>query len=67
MIANDPNTEVIQVRRSTENTRKRPNAGNRHDHPNTGLKDSNGLNFIFETDLEWMSLNYSKERAARMS
>ena len=26
-----------------------------------------GLNFINPTDLEWMSLNYRKERAAKMS
>ena len=67
MIPNEPNTEIIQVRRTTENTRKRPYAGNRHDHPNTGLQDSNGQSFIYKTDLEWMSLNYRKERAAKMS
>ena len=67
MVTNEPNTEIIQVRRTTENTRIRPNAGNRHDHLNTGFQDSNGLSFIYKTDLEWMSLNYRKERAAKMS
>ena len=67
MLPNEPNSEIKQVRRTTENTKIRPNAGNRHDHSNTGLQDSNSLSFIYETDLEWMSLNYRKERAARMS
>ena len=67
MIPNVPKTEVMQVKRTTENTRKRPNAGNRHDHPNSGLQDSNSLSFIKKTDLEWMSLNYRKERAAKLS
>ena len=67
MVTNEPNTEVVQVKRSTENTRIRPNAGNRHDHHNTGLQDSNSLSFISKTYLEWMSLNYRKERAAKMS
>ena len=48
--------------------RYRPNGSNRHDL--FILDDSEGnddFNFTNPTDLEWMSLNYRKERAAKLS
>ena len=48
--------------------RYRPNGSNRHDP--FIFDDSEGnddFNFTNPTDLEWMSLNYRKERAAKLS
>ena len=57
------------MRRSNDNARNRTNERLRHDPFNY---DENGVigtgqSFLNPTDLEWMSLNYRKQRAARMS
>ena len=67
MRSDQPNSEPVKVRRTKENARKRPNGGNRHNHSKTSVQAGDGLSFTNSTDLEWMSLNYRKERAAKMS
>ena len=67
MIPNKEKSDPIKVRRTKDNTRKRPNMGNRHDNSYMSGQTFDGLNFIKKIDLEWMSLNYRKERAAKMS
>ena len=67
MTPNDETDETIKIRRTTDNTKKRPNSCNRHDPSITGNENSTELSFINPTDLEWLSLNYRKERAAKMS
>lgn len=57
----------INVRRTQDNVRKRPNAYKRHDPFIAEVKNESILNFLSSTDLEWMSLNYRKERAAKLS
>ena len=56
----------MDVRRTHDNKRARPSENNRHD-PGDLASEVEGLKFIHPTDLEWMSLNYRKERAAGMS
>ena len=63
-LIDQPNSQVVKVRRTTNNVKKRPNAANRHQNHLVGEQNINSLNFINPTDLEWMSLNYRKERAA---
>ena len=51
-----------------DNFRARQNGQIRHDPFDSDEEDlANNINFICPTDLEWMSLNYRKERAAKMS
>ena len=50
-----------------QNERQRPGGNNRHDPFMNLEKITNGLSLIHPTELEWMSLNYRKERAAKMS
>ena len=45
----------------------RPNGYNRHDPFLYDYLDINDLDLVHSTDLEWMSLNYRKVRAARLS
>lgn len=57
----------IKIRRTKDNKRYRTNAQNRHDPPsNENLLDES-FHFVNPTNLEWLSLNYRKERAAKMS
>ena len=64
----DVSESNMSVKRSENNVRKRPNGQNRHDHFGSGLEDAdNSLSLIKSTDLEWMSFNYRKQRAAKMS
>ena len=65
--SNDEFQETIQVRRSPDNRRSRPNSQSRHDPFVQLALDSERLNFTSSTDLEWMSLNYRKQRAANIS
>ena len=55
------------VRRSENNIRNRPNAANRHDPVNYKCSKNSETHFISDTDLEWTSLNYRKEKAAALS
>ena len=57
-----------QIKRSVDNMRNRQNATNRHD-PFNDQNDVQDLTvrLIFLTDLEWLSLNYRKQRAAKLS
>ena len=56
------------MRRSIDNQRVRPNGHYRHDPAQgSSILDLNKLNFISETDLEFLSLNYRKERANKLS
>ena len=57
----------IKIRRTKDNQRNRPNAQNRHDPPSDENLFYKSLHFVNATDLEWLSLNYRKERAAKMS
>lgn len=59
--------EIINVRRTVDNVRSRPNGYNRHDPFLDTTRPTNEMNFISPTDLEWMSLNYRKERANNLS
>lgn len=58
---------VVKVRRTKENKRIRPNAHKRHDP--TLLEDAllDPLEIYSSTDMEWMSINYRMEKAARLS
>ena len=67
MITDGHINDTVKIRRTTDNIRKRPNSGNRHDHSILSGQGSNELSFINPIDLEWMSINYRKERAAKMS
>lgn len=60
-------TKSVKIRRSHDNTRKRPNGVDRHDIMNVAMQNELHKSFINPTDLEWMSLNYRKERAAKVS
>ena len=64
----EANWKVINVRRTVDNVRKRANGCKRHNPFMDDLIGSlEGTDFINPTDLEWMSLNYRKVRAAKMS
>ena len=60
--------DELNVLRSKDNERKRPNGRRRHD-PFEGLDGYlvNPLDFTHETDFEWLSLNWRKFRAALIS
>ena len=49
------------------NERRRPNAERRHDPVGDEDHKMSDAHFIAQEDLEWLSLNYRKERAARLS
>ena len=60
-------TNIGVVRRTESNLRKRPNGAGRHDPVGSdGLRNSE-THFISDTNLEWTSLNYRKEKAASIS
>ena len=65
-VGND-HSKIVKVRRREDNIRKRPNGHNRHDPFENEDKSTASLHFINPTDLEWMSLNYRKERATKIS
>ena len=54
------------MRRSDLNIRQRANGNMRHDPFNQVVNEAENNKFIDPTDLEWMSLNYRKERAAKI-
>ena len=54
----------FKVRRTANNARVRPNAQKRHDPVNENMVRSSTKHFLNNEDLEWMSLNYRKVRAA---
>ena len=64
---NDQETPV-KVRRTPNNERNRPNARQRHDPVDDDLVRLSDVHFLNnETDLEWLSLNYRKNRAAKIT
>ena len=68
MVSNVNDRDItLKVRRSADNTRQRPNGFSRHDPFNSGNTRERAHSFINETDFEWMSLNYRKVRAAKLS
>ena len=59
---------TLRINRCPSPSRLRPNRSQRHNPFATfGQKSGTALSFLSPTDLEWMSLNYRKERAAGMS
>ena len=64
---NDPNKK-IKIMRTRDNKKVRPNASSRQDPFNDlGGNMRSSLDFTFSTNLEWLSLNWRKYRAALMS
>ena len=59
---------TVKVRRTPDNVRQRPNGHKRHD-PLSNLDASVSMNkdLISSSDLEWMSINYRKVRATKLS
>ena len=55
------------VKRGLKGSRKRPNAERRHDPVLMNCRTLSMDHFISDTHLEWLSLNYRKEKAARIS
>ena len=59
-----------QIRRAEDNTkRKRPNARGRHDPYSTHYRgaSTSSISSSHNTELEWLSLNYRKVKAAMLS
>lgn len=67
MIRNTNTFDTVPVRRSIDNERKRQNGHNRHDPQVESDPGRESLHFISNTDVEWLSINYRKERAAKLS
>ena len=59
--------ETTLVRRNDINERKRPNAHKRHDPIDDADIRFSSLHILSEEPLEWLSLNYRKERAVKLS
>ena len=60
--------ERVKVRRTRDNVRSRPNGHMRQDPALTEqVRRTSSVHFINATNLEWLSINYRKERAAKMS
>ena len=58
----------VLVRRTPNNERNRPNARQRHDPVENDMHRQSDVHFLNnETDLEWLSLNYRKNRAAKIT
>ena len=55
------------VQRTLGNIRKRPNAHKRHNPIEDLEVRGSSFNFFSKDDLEFLSLNYRKERASRIS
>ena len=65
MILKSLNTEEgIKVIRAKENQKIRPSATKRHDPFQEIDETQNKRNFIHDTNLEWLSLNFRKYRAS---
>lgn len=65
---NDLTSTVIQIKRKVENFKKRNCGWRRHDPmENNNLRQMSTVYYLYETDLEWLSLNWRKYRASRMS
>ena len=58
--------KIIKVIRTPTNARKRPNAHRRHDPIVDEVSRESYFKFQYTEDLEYLSLNYRKERAAKM-
>ena len=67
-LKNDANQQLA-IRRSSNNERERPNSEQRHNISEAGhISDiSDKPNIILDTNLEWLSLNWRKNRAQMIS
>ena len=65
--SNDNSLPPVKIIRTKDNVRKRPDGHNRQDPFRDDEFDDNSTKLVNPTDLEWMSLNYRKVRAAKMS
>ena len=63
----DSLAEKYEVRRAPDNKRTRPNAHRRHDPNPQHVLRSDSVHFTSDGDLEWLSVNYRKRRAAKIS
>ena len=68
MLIEETEKKIVKVRRTLDNKRVRPDGSNRHDPFNHLAQDNEDSKMINNNiDLEWMSINYRKERAAKLS
>ena len=67
----DLSNNLIKIRRTLDNIKKRPNGNKRHDPlgiiANIATNEDEMYRFVHHIDLEWLSLNYRKVRAAKLS
>ena len=57
--------EKLKIRRTKDNKRKRPNSHKRHDPLESNFHGRRDSQYFFKDfDLEWLSINYRKYRAA---
>ena len=67
-VNNDDKSQSMAVRRTPNNERCRPNAEKRHNPVSDEELGRISLKkFLNDTDLEWLSLNYRKARAKRLT
>lgn len=59
--------KTVKIRRTKDNSRQRSNSHRRHDPFVDEISDESRLQFLNPSDLEWMSVNYRKQRAAKLS
>ena len=59
--------KVVKVRSTRDNQRLRPNAWERHAPFKNDNSIENDLLLISSTDLEWLSINYRKVKASKLS
>lgn len=65
LVYRDDETDILrQVSRTDDNVKRRPNAWKRHNPIDSSDLRPDDSNFLCDTDLEWASLNYRKEKAA---
>ena len=66
-LTDDQIFEVTRVGRTPTNERKIPNGHMRHDPFDATDTRCSSFHFLSEKPLEWLSLNYRKERAVKIS
>ena len=67
MITFDNTHEKTIVKRMPRNERERPNAHRRHNPVEDDGRRASSVTFLNQQDLEYLSLNFRKERAANIS
>lgn len=62
-------TEVLPIHKANDNVRRRTDALVRHDPHAGGVVADQRVDdtFLFKTNLEWLSLNWRKYRASKIS